>query len=218
MEVKIWKKPKNPIIIEGFPGFGLVGTIASEFLLDHLKVEKIGYMRSKDMPPMVAVHYEHIIEPIGIFYNKKHNLVFIHGISGINGIEWQISDAVVKIADDLKAKELISLEGIGSAVASKGGGIFYHTKNDKRSGKLEDVGCKPLKDGIIMGIDGLLMLKDKKKIVSSIFAETHSELPDSKAAARVRNLLGKYIGLKINTKTLLKQDEKREEKLKDILA
>ncbi|MBW2989975.1 PAC2 family protein, partial [Candidatus Woesearchaeota archaeon] len=42
MQIKLWKKPKNPIIIEGFPGFGLVGTIASEFLIDHLKTELIG--------------------------------------------------------------------------------------------------------------------------------------------------------------------------------
>jgi len=40
--VKLTKKIKNPIVIEGFPGFGLVGTIVTEFLLDHLKCEEVG--------------------------------------------------------------------------------------------------------------------------------------------------------------------------------
>jgi len=31
MKIILDKKPKNPIIIEGFPGFGLVSTIACEF-------------------------------------------------------------------------------------------------------------------------------------------------------------------------------------------
>ena len=41
MELKLDKKPKNPIIIEGFPGFGFVGTIATEFLIDHLNAKPI---------------------------------------------------------------------------------------------------------------------------------------------------------------------------------
>ena len=41
MEIKLYKKPKSPLIIEGFPGFGLVGTIATEFLLEHLQTEQI---------------------------------------------------------------------------------------------------------------------------------------------------------------------------------
>ena len=42
MEIKISKNIKNPIIISGFPGFGLVGSIATEFLIEHLKTEKDG--------------------------------------------------------------------------------------------------------------------------------------------------------------------------------
>ena len=42
MKFELKKKPKNPTIIEGFPGFGLVGTIASEFLMSHLDCEQIG--------------------------------------------------------------------------------------------------------------------------------------------------------------------------------
>ena len=42
MKIVLTEKPKNAILIEGFPGFGLVGTITTEFLIDHLKAKKIG--------------------------------------------------------------------------------------------------------------------------------------------------------------------------------
>ena len=71
MEIKLSKKPKNPIIIEAFPGFGLVGTIAGEFLLEHLEVEQIGKIIFDEMPAMVAIHENKIVEPLGVFYNKK---------------------------------------------------------------------------------------------------------------------------------------------------
>ena len=76
MEVKLWKKPKNCTIIEGFPGFGLVGTIASEFLIEHLKTEQIGKILFDDMPAMVAIHENKVVEPLGIFYNQKYGFSF----------------------------------------------------------------------------------------------------------------------------------------------
>ena len=119
MKINLTKKPKNPIIIEGFPGFGLVGTIASEFLIDHLETEQIGKIWMHELPAMVAIHEGEVIEPIGIFYNKKYNLIIIHGIIGITGLEWKITDAIIDMAKDLKAKEIISLEGIGRSTPSE---------------------------------------------------------------------------------------------------
>ncbi|MEK7431683.1 MAG: PAC2 family protein, partial [Cyanobacteriota bacterium] len=75
MQIKLSKKPKNCILIEGFPGFGLVGTFASEFLLEHLQVEQIGKIIFDEMPAIVAIHESKLVEPLGIFYNKKYNLV-----------------------------------------------------------------------------------------------------------------------------------------------
>jgi len=42
IKLNLTKNPKGVTIIEGFPGFGLVGTIATGFLIEHLKCEKIG--------------------------------------------------------------------------------------------------------------------------------------------------------------------------------
>lgn len=217
MEAKLWKKPKNCTIIEGFPGFGLVGTIASEFLIEHLKTEQIGKILFDDMPAMVAIHENKVVEPLGIFYNPKFNLVIVHAITAATHFEWNMASIIAKLASDLQAKEIISLEGVGSGEESEGARVFYFSNDEKNAKAFEKAGIGPLKEGIIIGVTGAILLRVEKTPVSCLFAETHSNLPDSKAAAKVVEALDKYLGMDLDTKPLLEQAEKFEEKLKTIL-
>ena len=217
MEVKLWKKPKNCTIVEGFPGFGLVGTIATEFLIEHLKTEQIGKILFNDMPAMVAIHENKIVEPLGIFYNQKYNIVLLHAITAATHYEWDMASTIAKLSSDLGAKEIISLEGVGSGEDSEGSRVFYYSNNDKNSKLFEKAGIEALKEGIIIGVTGAVLLRIEKIPISCLFAETHSNLPDSKAAAKVIEALDKYIGMDLDYKPLLEQAEKFEEKLKTIL-
>jgi len=217
MEIKLWKKPKNCTIVEGFPGFGLVGTIASEFLIEHLKTEQIGKILFNDMPAMVAIHENKVVEPLGIFYNQKYNIVILHAIITASHYEWDMAETVGKIASDLQAKEIISLEGVGSGEESEELRVFYYSNNEKNAKQFEKAGIESLKEGIIIGVTGAVLLRVEKVPVSCIFAETHSNLPDSKAAAKVIEALDKYIGIDLDYKPLLEQAEKFEEKLKTMM-
>ena len=217
MEIKLWKKPKNCTIVEGFPGFGLVGTIASEFLVEHLKTEQIGKILFNDMPAMVAIHENKVVEPLGVFYNQKYNIIILHAIIAASHYEWDMAEAISKLASDLQAKEIISLEGVGSGEESEGSRVFYYSNNEKTAKSFEKAGIDPLKEGIIIGVTGAVLLRVEKTPVSCIFAETHSNLPDSKAAAKVIEALDKYIGMELDYKPLLEQAEKFEEKLKTIM-
>ena len=67
-----------------------------------------------------------------------------------------------------------------------------------------------------MGVTSAILLKTEIPI-TCIFAETHSNLPDSKAAAKIVEMLDKYLGLAVDYKPLIKQAEKFEEKLKALL-
>ena len=75
------ERPKHPIIIEGFPGFGFVGTIATEFLIKHLKAQPIGKIWSSSLMPIVAIHGGKPVDPLGVYYDKKTNIVIFHAIS-----------------------------------------------------------------------------------------------------------------------------------------
>ncbi|MBW2993262.1 PAC2 family protein [Candidatus Woesearchaeota archaeon] len=219
MKIILTKKPKNPTIIEGFPGFGLVSTIATEFLIDHLKTEKIGRIWTTKIPAMIAVHGGKVVEPIGIFYNRKYNLVIVHVVSAAKDIEWDLAEAIVQLAKQLNAKEIISLEGIGSTKPAEKTRSFHYSSGKINADKLSKFTNAPLKEGIIMGLTGALMLLGKNRMISTaIFAEAHSDMPDSKAAAKTLEVLNNYLGLKIDTKPLIKQAEKFEAKLKGMLS
>ena len=217
MEVKLWKKPKNCTIIEGFPGFGLVGTIASEFLIEHLKTEQIGKIIFNEMPAMVAIHEDKVVEPLGIYYNQEYNIVILHAITATTHHEWDMADTIAKLASDLNAREIISLESVGSSEQSEDSRVFYYSNSSKSSKLFEKVGLSPLKEGIIIGVTGAVILRSEKVPVSCLFAETHSNLPDSKAAAQIIEGLDKYLGMNIDYKPLLEQAEKFEEKLRNIM-
>ena len=215
MEIKLSKKPKGPVVIEGFPGFGLVGTIATEFLIDHLKTEQIGRYYFEDVAATIAIHNGKVIDPVSVHYNSKYNVVIIHSISSAAGLEWEAADVVLEICRQLNAKQLISLEGVGST-KPEGERTFYNTTDPTSAKKLEKAGLQLLQEGIIMGVTSAVLLKTTIP-TTAIFAETHSELPDSKAAANVVRALDKFLGLKVDYKPLLAQAAKFEEKLKSLL-
>ena len=217
MDITLTKKPKKPILIEGFPGFGLVGTIASEFLIDHLETEQIGSLMIDDMHAMAAIHEGALVEPLGLFYNKKHNLVILHAITASTGFEWKLADALLDICKQLQVSEIISLEGVGSAGMKAASEAFYYTNQEKKKDLLKHIGLKPLKEGIIMGVTGALLLKAKDIPMCSFFADTASNLPDSKAAAKIIQALDKYLGLHVDYEPLLKQAAKFEDKLSGIM-
>ena len=95
--------------------------------------------------------------------------------------------------------------------------VFFYSNNGKSRKKFEKI-AEPLKEGIIIGVTGAVLLRIEKMPVSCIFAETHTNLPDSKAAAKIIEALDKYLGLEVDYKPLIAQAEKFEEKLKGILS
>ncbi len=215
-KIQLLKKPKDVILIEGFPGYGLVGTITTEYLLQHLKCEFIGSFWFEEMPATIVVHDGKLVPPIGLYYNKEYNIVIIHAISGTMGVEWLIADYINEIAELLQAKEIITIEGVGSGGESEESKAFYYTTSAKKGEQLKKLSVNPLREGIIIGVTSALLLKTKIETIA-LFADTHSKLPDSKAAAKIIEVLDKYVGLKIDPKPLMETAEKFEKKIQEMI-
>ncbi|MBU1975545.1 MAG: PAC2 family protein [Nanoarchaeota archaeon] len=214
MKIELKKKPQNPIIIEGFPGFGLIGTIVTEFLLEHMNCEMIGEFVYDDLPAMVAIHKGKLIKPMAVHYSKKYNIIILQTILNPKGKEWDIANAILDMARQLKAKKIISAEGVASPpVPSKDNDqtLFYYGDD-----KLKHLGLKPIDESIVVGVTAGIMLNFKNHVC--IFSETKSALPDSKSAANIIKILDKYLGLKVDYKPLLKQAADFEDKLKSLIS
>lgn len=211
MNINLYTKIKpNATIICGFPGYGLIGTITTEFLIEHLNAIEVGVFHYEEIPPTIAVHQGKLVKPMAIYYSKKYNIIIVHVIIPPKGIEWKIADAITKLFKDIKAKEIINIEGVSSPNKQKQP-EFYYLGNHK----LADYGLKPLKESIILGVIAGLLLRSNN--VNAIFASTTSKLPDSKASAKTIEIIDKYLKLDVDYKPLLKQAEIFETKLKKIL-
>lgn len=227
MEIVLDRKPKSPVVISGFPGVGMVGAIAAEFLIQHLVTEKIGKVILDKSPAMVAIHEGKLIEPFSVYYSKRHNIAVVHSILAVPGTEWQAADALLKICTALKAKELISVEGVAnssqgneetqsrSSATSK---IFYYANTEARGKALARQKLESLKEGIIMGPTSAVLIKTSKLPVTCFFAQTYDQMPDSNAAAQAIKALDSYLGLKVDYKPLLQLATKFEQKLRSIVA
>ena len=170
MEIILNKKPQNVTIIEGFPGFGLIGTISTEFLIEHAGAIQIGKIKFEEATPVIAVHDGNVVDPLGIFYSKKYNLVILHALTNVKGMEWKLARIVEQLSKQLKAKEIISIEGVGSPGEPSAEGNTYCLSNKKSP--FEKLGIKKLEEGIVMGVTGALLL-NKKLNLHSIFIEKH---------------------------------------------
>ncbi|MBR9692330.1 proteasome assembly chaperone family protein [Candidatus Woesearchaeota archaeon] len=203
------KIKKKPVIIEGFPGFGLVGTIATEFLIDHLKTRLVGEFDFPELPATTAIHDGKVIKPMAVHYSDEYNILLFHTILSVKGHEWEVADEVARIAKEVGAKEIISLEGVNALTASDTKVYSYGSK------KLEELGADGMKESVIVGVTAALLLKLDNVIC--LFAQTAGGLPDSKAAASIIDLLDQYLKLGVDPKPLLKQATEFEQKLKGIL-
>ncbi|MFH1063692.1 MAG: PAC2 family protein [Candidatus Woesearchaeota archaeon] len=217
MRIVLKEKPKRPIIIDGFPGFGLVGTISTEYLINELGARLIGSIHAEKIPAMAAIHDNKVVQPIGIYYDPKHNLVILHVMTNVKGIEWDIGELVIELAKQLDAKDIISIEGVGTPIPGEKANAFFYANNDAGRKKFESYKIEPLKEGIILGVTSTLLLQGEEQPISCIFVETHSSLPDSKAAAKAIEVLDQYLNLKIAYAPLLKQAAKFEEKIKSLM-
>lgn len=220
MKIHLQKKIKSPIVIGGFPGIGLIGTIATEFLIKHLNAKPVGYIWSDELMPIAAVHESKVIQPLEIYYDAKSNILILHALSDIRNLEWKVGDALLELSKAVKAKEIICIEGVLSKTETTNS--YYLTtnpKNEKQFNKIKDkVSVGQLKEGIIMGVTAAMLLRNFSIPMTGIFVETHSKLPDSKASAKIIEVLDGYLGLKVDYKPLLKAAEEFETQLKQMFA
>ncbi|UCD04479.1 MAG: proteasome assembly chaperone family protein [Candidatus Woesearchaeota archaeon] len=219
MEITLHKIPKNPIVIEGFPGHGLVSTIVTGYLVDHLNTEPIGKIWLPELKPIVAIQHSEIINPLEIFWDREHNIIIVQSLTGATGLEWKIAEGIANLCKRVKAKEIISIEGIASPTASKSPKTYYYASTINLKKKFEDIGIRKVGSGIVIGVTAALLLKLPKTIPAScIFVEAELGMPDSKAAAEIIKVLDDYLGLKVNYKPLLRKAEKFEENLKKLIT
>ncbi|MCG2736859.1 MAG: proteasome assembly chaperone family protein [Candidatus Methanoperedens sp.] len=203
-------KSKNPIIIEGFPGIGLVGNIACQHIIEELGMKYVGSIDSRYFPPLAVLFNGIVYMPVRIYEApKKDILVIISDIPIHPTASYDLSKALVEWMISIKAKNIISIAGIATTTGLRR--VFGGATNQEMLERIKDK-TEIFQVGTISGISGSIMTECfiRKIPAMSLLGETPGPNPDPRAAVEVLNVLNKIFDLSINTEKLMSQAEQIE--------
>ncbi len=197
-------RKKRPNLIIGFPGTGLVGSIALSQYCDEMRSEFIGYIDSPLLAPLASIHNYKPLPAVRIHYIKEHNtVVFFSEMTIPIRLSEAFANEILKLADELNSGYIISIGGI---VMSQAKPIYYVASNEKLTNSLKNMGT-PIKEGATTGITALLLTNGSvnNKNIISILAHVENDYIDPKAAANGLKALSRIIGKKIDVTELIKE-------------
>jgi uncharacterized protein len=211
---------KKPVLIEGFPGLGLVGTIAASYIVEKLKMEQVGYIRSEQFPPLAAVHNYLPHFPVRIYASKKHNIIVLLSEFIVPmGVVGELADAIYDYAKTKKVSKIISLGGI--TIKGEQDEVYTIASEQKLLDSLKKIkSTHPIKEGATTGVTAVLLSRGAIEglPVISFLAEAHREYMDPKAAGMVLNVLKSVVKLPLDTADLDKEAVEIEAKMKELMG
>ena len=211
---------RDPILVEGFPGLGLVGTISASYLVEKLKMDFVGYITSDLFPPLAAIHDYKPHYPARIYISKKHNLIVILSEFIVPvGACYELAQKIHEFAKENKVKQIVSLGGIH--LRSEEQKVYAIASDNKLLETLQKANQVSLiKEGATTGVTGVLLAQGAVEgfPVVSFLSQAHEDHMDPKASAMVLEVLKIHLKLDFETKTLEAEAGEMESKMKDILA
>jgi len=221
--VKILEKPelKEPILIEGLPGIGLVGKLAGDHMLDELKGKKFVEIYSVFLPPQVNIQYDNTVKLVNmeLYYwkNRKNDLILLLGdFQGITpDSQYKLADVVLDIAEEFNVKRIFTLGGLGTGAITKEPKVYGAATNKKLVNELMKHGVVFRGSGAIFGASGLLLGLGMQRGIEAacLMGETHGQIIDAKSAEAVLRILTKILGIDIDMTKLAEKAKETEEQM-----
>jgi len=207
-------------MIIGLPDVGLVGLIATSYLISELDLEEIAYMDSDLLPPVVVLHEGLPHAPLRMYGNK--NLIAVISELAIPAPAiYTITREIVDWAQAKKVKRILSIGGIPTENRQtiKEPEVFAAASTQELLDTLTKSGLKTLNEGYIVGAQALSMRYSISKKMQSIaiLAQSFYNYPDPQAAAIALKELSKISDIKVDVSKLLEKGEEIRLKARDIM-
>jgi len=210
----------NPILVEGLPGLGLVGKIATRYLIRQLKAKRFAHLYSPHFPYFVLVNKKGSVRLLcGTFYfwrdkNGKNDLIFFTGDSQAQTIEgqYEISSSILDFADQYNVKLIVTIGGYRMEAKDKPKVIAAATDLELLNKTLKSGAMVSPVGSPIVGTAGLILglARFKKSNALCLLGETRGYLPDPKAAKSVLEVLQALLGISLDLTGLDEEISKAE--------
>lgn len=199
-------KFKGYYLIEGTPSPDLVATIATRYLVDTLKMQKVAHIESPSIVPIVRINNGVAENPIRIYASKEHKILVLLADQVIDTNQtYNFSDALIEWSERKKIKGIISLLGI--VPNNNPQGIFGASNTKKSQDLLKINNITILENGLISGTSAQILIL-AKNIDAYILLANPGASTNFDSAAKLLELLGKMFKFTINTQPLEQESKK----------
>jgi uncharacterized protein len=204
-DINVISKPlpmNGASVLIGFPGSGLVGTIALQYMVDQLEFEQIGTMTSKFFPPLAMMNKGVINDPVRI-YIKNDIAAIVADIPIHPMICYEASRDIIDWLAQFRPKEVVTIAGIITNEPEKR--VFgVATTTDALTRIQEYILILPI--GSISGIASSLLTECKARGIPGygLLGETVNA-PDPRSSAATIGVLNKMYNLGLDVQPLIDQ-------------
>ncbi|HET8686015.1 MAG TPA: proteasome assembly chaperone family protein [Methanosarcina sp.] len=220
---------KNPILVVGLPGVGLVGKLVAEHMVDELGAEKIMEVYSPHFPPQVLVNEDCTVRPVSntIYHAKakENDVLFLVGDhqSTTSQGHYELCSLYLDIAEEFGVPRIYTLGGYPTGKLTYEETVLGVANNIKLIEEIKEYGVEFRESepsGGIVGASGLLVAFSRMRGIDAacLMGMTPGYLMDPKSAQSLLKVLCKIFEIEVNTESLEKKAEEMEnilEKLKE---
>jgi len=212
-DLKIFSKPlsgEGTAVLMGFPGSGLVGTIALQYMVDQMEFDLIGTMTSRYFPPLAMMNKGVINDPVRM-YTKNNIAAIVADIPIHPMICYEISNGILDWLEPFRPKEILTIAGIVTNEPEKR--VFGVATTTEALKRIEEH-TQVLPIGSISGIASSILTGCKIRGIPAygLLGETVNA-PDPRSSAATIEVLNKMYNLGLDVKPLLEQAEEIEQSM-----
>jgi len=212
--------PAGAVMLQGLPDVGLVGLIATSYIISELDLDEVAYVDSDLLPPVVVLHEGLPHAPMRIYGNKE--IVATISEMAVPAVALHIiMRTLVDWAQSKNVKMVVSMGGIPienrqTITEPK---VYGAASTKDLLDMLSEKGLTILNEGYMVGPQALTMRYCAERKIPSIalLAQSFYNYPDPEASASVVKELAKIAGIKIDVSKLLGQGEEIRLKARDVM-
>jgi uncharacterized protein (TIGR00162 family) len=214
-------EPKEPILIEGLPGMGMVGRIATRYLIKQLGAQRFAELYSPHFPYYILVNKKGSVRLLRaeFFFWKnpkgQNDLLFLIGDSQAQTIEgqYEVTNSILDFVQKLGTKMVVTIGGYRQEAEDTPKVMAVSTMPELLKKALQSNAIASPSGNPIVGTAGLLlgMAKFKKMDALCLLGETRGYLTDPKAAKSVLEVLQRIVGFDVDLAGMDKEIEKSKE-------
>ena len=198
---------KSPIVFAGFVGAGLVGPLSVGHIIDKLKMEEIGYLRSRHLPPSTVFIQGRLRHPFRLYSNNDGTIcAIICEITLPFGLH-DIVSTILNWAEKNGSHEIVILDGV--AATTHDNKAFCAAEEDLCR-VMESNDIKMIPQGFITGVAGGLLNECLVRKIQGVtlLVKASEKGADPLAAATLVEAVNRAYSMNIDT-TDLRKDKKK---------